>query len=445
MNDLGRKEIDLWKLLKYLIKKLPVFLFAALIAAGAAFLLFKKPASTTYTMKVSFFVQPSYVYTEPKTGSAENDIASDNAVTTSVSSLETYTYVASSPAMLEAVINRAGLPYSVSDLGKMVSVEARNVKAYAFSVTIKSRSKDDCARIAEAYADYLPEELSEMTSCVLPLVLDRGTLSARHSSGASVQGMLLAAFAAIFVLLCLYTKRYADDEAKGNIALLKEELPALIKEEKPVTLFHTAENEEDLKRLRATLRLAASGKSSCPVIGLTGAKADSEKETIAFRLAGSFAELGDRVLLIDANLHDPCLHISAGSEKSPGLCDALRKKAAVSDLVKKIVIDDCSFSFLPAGDDAGEASELLDERRLLPILQELQQENDLILLNLEPVGERVDTAPICRAIDGSVVFVRERKCTRYEFKRCIGELSFAAANIFCYAVLLPSKPFREKT
>ena len=438
MNETEKFETDFTKLVKALVKRLPLILLAALLAGGVGLFALRAPKTIVYKAKVSFLVQNNYAMEE------ENSEPAEDSGSLKTPSIETYAYVASSPTVLDTVVARSGIPFSSSELKKMVSVSTESKNINVFSVLIQTQSKEDTALVAQAISDHLPEVLAEITSCTPPRVLDFGSVSSAHSGGLSVKGGVLAALAAAFLTACFCAKKYADDEAKGDVELCVDELGTLNAEAVPVSVFRSSDDEETLKKLRSALRLSLSEKSGCRVVGLTGAKPDPEKEALACRLSRSFAQLGERVLLIEADLRDEKSEPGEKLKSEKGLCDILRGSIPAHEALRRIEEESLAFSYLAAGMVEDDSAELLDERKLLSVIRPLEAEFDYILIDLENIGANIDAALLCRELDGVLVFFRDGNCSRRQMNECLTQLSYAKARLLGFAVLLPQKPKREK-
>ena len=103
--------------------------------------------------------------------------------------------------------------------------------------------------------------------------------------------------------------------------------------------------------------------------------------------------------------------------------------------IDEVVNGKGAFSLLPAGEGSDAASELLDSRKLLPVLRELKSSYDYILLDLEAIGSSVDAASVGKELDGIVVALRDDCCKRNQLDRCVSQLEYASAKILGFAVL----------
>ena len=194
---------------------------------------------------------------------------------------------------------------------------------------------------------------------------------------------------------------------------------------------------EAFKRLRTNLVMSFPAEdTSCHMIGITSAQPGDGKSTIAINLAYSLAELGKRVLLMDADMRRSSIHEKAGVERSPGLSDILASSGSVSESIKQYVNKkgDISFDIITGGKIPQNPSELLNSARMSDLLQKLSEYYNYIIIDLPPVGAVVDAISIAGVISGMLVVVRENACPRKLLSECMSQLEYAKINVFGFVV-----------
>ena len=195
--------------------------------------------------------------------------------------------------------------------------------------------------------------------------------------------------------------------------------------------------KEAFKRLRTNLVMSfPTGDTSCHMIGITSAQPSDGKSTIAINLAFTLAELGKRVLLMDADMRRSSIHEKAGVEKVPGLSDLLSKSSTISDSIKRYVNrkGEASFDIITGGNIPQNPSELLNSARMSALLQTLSESYDYIVIDLPPIGAVVDAISVAGVIDGMLVVVRENACPRRLLSECMSQLEYAKINVFGFVV-----------
>lgn len=195
--------------------------------------------------------------------------------------------------------------------------------------------------------------------------------------------------------------------------------------------------KEAFKRLRANVIMAfPENDSDCKVIGVTSAQPGEGKSTVSLNLAYSFAELGKKVLLLDADMRRPSIHLKIGAAMTPGLSNLLSTSNAIAAAIRKYNSskDATTFDMIPGGDVVQNPSELLSAKRMDTLLQTLASVYDYIVIDLPPVGAVVDAVTVSQKTDGMLVVIRENNIPRGVLSDCIDQLKHADVNILGFVV-----------
>ena len=447
MNKKDDFELNLAKLLWALWKCLPIVLLISILTSGIAYYSFRTPVVKKYVSKVSFLVPKEYSISNRQ---VEYDTENDKNYTDEMikettlfsASINTYCSVAVAPTTCEIIASRAGLPYTGDELAKMVTATPEKSNTYTFVVSIKNTRMSNAQKIAAAFSEYLPVVFDEIAPHQQLRVLNPGSVKREFSGGADVKKTLTyTAFAAVlscFVIVIVFIAK----EYTGESKLLSSDVKRLYPEEKKLSVFSVKGKDEAIKRLRSNLLLTLPSGEGCRMIGLTAAHSDAAKDEIAIGLSRSLAEMGDRVLLVDADLRAHRLHDLMKLEPKSGLSDLIRQKDTADSAIELIKEDGISYSFLSAGDGAAAASELLDRRKLLPVLHNLQSGYDYIILNLEAIGSSIDAASVGKDLDGVLVAFRDEHCTRNQLTECMTQMEYASAKVLGF-IELKKKAFKN--
>ena len=178
------------------------------------------------------------------------------------------------------------------------------------------------------------------------------------------------------------------------------------------------------------------------------------KTTIIANLAIAIAQLGKKILLIDADWRRPSLHDVFGIERTPGITDVLIDASSKSEAIRSATdllfgtlklegfldmpgID--HLQLLPAGMRPPTPSELLASREMTHLLDELREEYDVILVDLPPVLPVTDAVVLGPQTDGVLLVYRAGKATRQAPRRAIDMLVKSGAEVLG-VVLNDAKP-----
>lgn len=125
------------------------------------------------------------------------------------------------------------------------------------------------------------------------------------------------------------------------------------------------------------------------------------KTTTVVNLAVTFAQAGNRVLLIDSDMRKPKIHKVFMMPNSSGLTNLL----ALHDDYKLYVrsSDIPNLDILPCGTIPHNPSELLSSRTMKEFMEEVKQDYNIIFMDAPPVGNVTDAAIISTFVDGTVL------------------------------------------
>ena len=195
--------------------------------------------------------------------------------------------------------------------------------------------------------------------------------------------------------------------------------------------------KEAFKRLRTNMVMSFPQEdTSCHAVGITSVQPEEGKSTIAVNLAYSLAELGKKVMLLDADMRRASIHVKAEIEKSPGLYELLTGENDIGACTRKYVNrnGDISFDIIPGGSTAKNPSELLNSHRMTALLGKLNSAYDYIIIDLPPVGAVVDAVAVSGGLDGMLVVIRENTCPQNLLAECMSQLEYANVNILGFVV-----------
>jgi len=153
-------------------------------------------------------------------------------------------------------------------------------------------------------------------------------------------------------------------------------------------------------------------------IVLTSANPGEGKTTVACNLAIALAEIGRKVLLVDADLRRPRLHKVFGLDNTFGLASILQSGwtsiKAVSQ--KGLAVGSGAISenlhVLPSGPPIREVGKALFTDRLPDLFATLKEEFEIVLIDSPPVFQVPDARVLGRMADGVILVVRADHTTR---------------------------------
>lgn len=169
---------------------------------------------------------------------------------------------------------------------------------------------------------------------------------------------------------------------------------------------------EALKTLRTNLMFSGP---SVRAIGITSFGAAEGKSTISLQVALSFAQMGKRVLLVDADLRKSVLPSRLRlKNKVEGLSHYLSGLANVSELLCETDVPGMYIMF--AGTRVPNSAELLGSDNFVKLIPALKDVFDYIIVDTAPLGQVIDCAVIAQYLDGVVMVVDTTK-NSYKLER----------------------------
>ena len=128
------------------------------------------------------------------------------------------------------------------------------------------------------------------------------------------------------------------------------------------------------------------------------------KSTVALLSAWSCAEAGEKVLLIDARLTEPHLHLPLECAPGPGLADALNHGSIMPVYTQKTCLP--NVFLLPAGQTCAEGFVLQHQIRLEELIAAARGAFDRVIVDSGPVLNAVDTLVLASRIRNVVYVVQ---------------------------------------
>lgn len=187
--------------------------------------------------------------------------------------------------------------------------------------------------------------------------------------------------------------------------------------------FHV---QEAYKALRTNIRFFLSG-SNCKKFCITSSAAGEGKSITILNLAISFAQTGQKVLLIDADMRRPSLARLLIEKPVPGLSNVLAGLSNEEQAIRKNIYE--NLDVLLSGDLPPNPSELLGSENMQKLLERMEKCYDYILVDLPPVGVVADACVIANSLDGVLFLVRQNVTERDAVKYSIKQLELSGANL----------------
>lgn len=156
---------------------------------------------------------------------------------------------------------------------------------------------------------------------------------------------------------------------------------------------------EPFRVLRVNLRHLGAGSRIRSLLVVSPQRGDG-KSTVARALAATMAAMGDRVLLVDADLHQR-------GPSSSGLTTVLAghsvRRALISEPVGVLEDEPRHLAFLPAGPPVANPSELLESAQMHELLRELEDRFELVIIDAPAASVVSDALALVPIVSAAIV------------------------------------------
>lgn len=188
---------------------------------------------------------------------------------------------------------------------------------------------------------------------------------------------------------------------------------------------------EAYRQLRTALQFVGV-EAAVRVILVTSAVANEGKSITAANLAMVFADTGQRVLLLEADLRRPRVSEYLGLERAVGLSNVLANQVELDDALQPW--GDRGLVVLPSGSIPPNPSELLGCGNMLTLMTSLRTKFDVIIIDSPPLLPVTDAAVTSIHADGVLLVVHAGKTSRSQMEKAVQSLTSVDARIFGWAL-----------
>src|SRR3990170_854894 len=191
--------------------------------------------------------------------------------------------------------------------------------------------------------------------------------------------------------------------------------------------FHPRAEELRALRTQLSIRWSNAGVRH-RVLAIASPGPGEGRSYVAANLAAVFSQLGERTLLIDADLRAPRQHRIFDVPDRIGLSAILAGRADRSAVVPVPQFGG-TLSLLPAGARPPNPQELLSRRALAGLLQELRTEFDVIFIDTPPATRFADAQSVTFQAGSAMVLARRNHPRLADTAGVVRQLSDTGARI----------------
>ena len=174
---------------------------------------------------------------------------------------------------------------------------------------------------------------------------------------------------------------------------------------------------ESFRSLNTNIKLLGSDTSIRTFV-ISSSIPSEGKSTVSCHLAQAAAAMGQKVLVIDADLRRPQIHRWIGVKNEAGLSNVLATGLDIESAIVNLPRWG-NLSVIPAGDIPPDPTRLLSSQKMYALMDQLKasKQYDLIIYDTPPILEFADGRILSSHTDGVVLIVRIGKTDRFLLKQ----------------------------
>lgn len=189
-------------------------------------------------------------------------------------------------------------------------------------------------------------------------------------------------------------------------------------------------------KLRTNIKFS-NRDNSIKLINVTSPERFDGTSTTCANLALTYANLGERVLLIDADLRNPSQHLLFDLSNSKGLTNVILFKESLCEVIHSI---NSQLDVLTTGPLPMNPIELISSSIFQNFLESIREKYDFIIIDTPPVGVLTDAAILAAYCDGTLLVVATSKTKINLTKHAKDVLQQINANIIgTVMTMMPTK------
>ncbi|MFB2875807.1 GumC family protein [Floridanema aerugineum] len=159
---------------------------------------------------------------------------------------------------------------------------------------------------------------------------------------------------------------------------------------------------ETYRMLQANLKFLSPDRE-LKVIVVTSSVSKEGKSTVSANLAVAMSQLGQKVLLIDADMHHPIQHHIWNLTNVAGLSDVIVGQADVNSAVKEVMPN---LDVLPSGVIPPNPLALLDSKRMASLIEDFSETYNFVIIDTPPLVLVADALTLGKMADGLLLVAR---------------------------------------
>ena len=191
--------------------------------------------------------------------------------------------------------------------------------------------------------------------------------------------------------------------------------------------YNSSLYDEAIRSVRTNIQFADIDHKN-KIIAMTSSKPSEGKTTVVYKLAQSFAENGERVVLLDFDLRAPKVGVVAGIDNNVGLTNVITGKLELDRALYRDKSQENLFLLL-SGPTPPNPAEILASNHIKDLVNELSQSFDYVFIDTPPVGLFTDASIVSTFCDGMIFAIKSNDTKKEEIARALDNLKKVNAKV----------------
>ncbi|MEO1693206.1 MAG: polysaccharide biosynthesis tyrosine autokinase, partial [Cyanobacteria bacterium J06631_6] len=159
---------------------------------------------------------------------------------------------------------------------------------------------------------------------------------------------------------------------------------------------------ESYRMLQSNIKFLNSGQSVNSIV-VTSSGAQEGKSTVSANLAASMAQVGNKVLLVDANLHHPMQHHIWNTHNDNGLSNVIAEQLDPRIIMEEVLPN---LDLITSGTIMPSSATLLDSQRMRMLMDYWSEIYDYVIFDTPSLDLTADAPIMGRIADGVLLVVK---------------------------------------
>lgn len=267
-------------------------------------------------------------------------------------------------------------------------------------------------------------------------IVDRADPPIRPVSPRLLLNLALALFAGVLLGVGYVVLREHFDDAIRSAEDIEKSLgtnmiglvPMIGADQSPSTELQKVRSDlsEAYYALRAALELSTPEGAPHTLMVTSSGPAEG-KSTTSYALARGFAQIGRRVMLVDADMRKPAQHRNFGKVNKVGLANLLARQSTLQDVLQHT--DTPNLDFIAAGPVPVNPAELIAGSGFHALIDQIKGDYDIILVDAPPVLGLADAPTLASQVEATLFIVQANHARGRQTRVALSRLRAARAFV----------------